>query len=363
MQTLLVNLVYTWYRYGAAIVSTATTIPRVCMPASAANKAGPQRPPPLLVSRRCSGANLADAAAAMRDDGSPSVFCSDSSRESSLFNSASAESSAPHDGGSLQSLSQVLLAASKTHTAVLDLTSSRPFISEDDIGAITYALRQNQAMMVLKLGGNALWIKRGVAIAEAVPFMQRLETLDLSGNKLGAAAGLALADALKRNPALLSLSVADNFLSIKGGVAMAGAISRNVVLTSLNLENNYLKPTAAKAIAFALELSAGSRLQSCGMLKNHLDAEAVAKLVQVLEGHKVLRTLCGIEPGQTYRTANAEVDFHNRDLDSTDGMLIAAEIRLRSELQRANLRGNNIGCARHLLEAVVRDRKGFELLM
>merc|ERR1719324_1905515 len=65
--------------------------------------------------------------------------------------------------------------------------------------------------------------------------------------------------------------------------------------------------------------------------------DAAAELAAVLQQHKTLKTLCGLKLDQT------EADFSSKSLQPSDGMLLAADLKVNAVLTSLNLRNNRIG--------------------
>ena len=102
------------------------------------------------------------------------------------------------------------------------------------------------ALAELRLNGNQLGDKAGLALAQALAGNTTLTMLDLDDNGLGEQAGLAIAQALATNAALTELELDRNQLGEKAGLAIAQALASNATLTSLSLEDNMLGEDKAK---------------------------------------------------------------------------------------------------------------------
>ena len=107
---------------------------------------------------------------------------------------------------------------------------------------------------------------------------------------------------------------------------------RTISLTGCGLDAQELL-----AIAEALKLNVF--VTSLNLLGNNIGMNAVAELAAVLQQHKTLKSLCGLKPDQT------EADFSSKSLQPSDGMLLAADLKVNAVLTSLNLRNNRIGDA------------------
>merc|ERR1719387_2363987 len=136
---------------------------------------------------------------------------------------------------------------------------------------------------------------------------------------------------------------------------LAADLKVNAVLTSLNLSRNSIGAEGGAALAEALKVN--MHVASLNLLGNNIGKDAVAELVAVFQQHKTLKSLCGLKPDQT------EADFSSKSLQPSDGMLLAADLKVNAVLASVNLLGNNIGMdAAAELAAVLQQHKTLKTL-
>ena len=143
---------------------------------------------------------------------------------------------------------------------------------------------------------------------------------------------------LKLNRSLKSAKLGNNDIGDEGTAALSKALKLNSTLEKLDLSRN--KIGAVGAQSFAKMLKVNRSLTSVNLLKNDL-GDGAAAVVAAAKQHGKIKTLCGIEEGQT------KVHLKPRTIDdilkAPDAVLLSFDLEFNRALTTLNLASHDIG--------------------
>jgi hypothetical protein len=166
---------------------------------------------------------------------------------------------------------------------------------------------------------------------------------NFSGQGLGVPGAIILAAWLsldKCAPSMLSLKT--NNLRADGGKALAEGLKGNTVITALDISSNALgagsdcEPDMSGVIALAYAVPDMGAISSVNLLKNSIGTDQVKTLVNMLNDHPTLKSLCGNQGDET------ELDMSGKMSGAEDAMMLAAEIIGNGALLSLNISSSGL---------------------
>ena len=235
-------------------------------------------------------------------------------------------------------------------------------IGDKGAAALASALRVNEVLTELNIGGNEIGPEGAKAVGEALAANRVLTNLDLSWNNIGDEGATALASALEVNGVLKILDVRRNEISGDAAQPLATA-----VLASPSLEIFGSVPLK--------ELRANTLDQLVLRLKSLGVPEALV-LAKLVEGSRVLTSLdlgindlteeaaLGIVRVERQRNKLTSLGLARCRIGPTGAAEIAEYVSGSGVLKSIDLQYNSLGDeGKGAIHAAVSGREGFELQM
>jgi len=136
----------------------------------------------------------------------------------------------------------------------LDLSSNK--LGDAGGTVLATALRDNRALLRLRLADCSLGVDALQLLATAIEVNTTLTHLDVSGNNPHRNAGvMSLCCAVGSNTGLRTLNIADTGMRTDGAVTMAAALRTNRYLRQLYMQENRVESRGVEALAGALTVN------------------------------------------------------------------------------------------------------------
>jgi Ran GTPase-activating protein (RanGAP) involved in mRNA processing and transport len=203
--------------------------------------------------------------------------------------------------------------ASQLELAALNVSQAR--ISVEGAEVLCAQLKHNETLRSLNLSANQLGAQGAQTVADALAVNTALSSLDISKNRLGALRGTHgarhIANALQLNTTLAQLT-------ISGDEVYSRPLALDAAMTRCDMSESGVEP--AGAILLAAFLPRCRNLTCLNVLGNSIGPAQAQELVEAMDSHPHLRTLCGVEEGMS------EVDVSHKGLTAGCFYLMANEL-------------------------------------
>lgn len=159
------------------------------------------------------------------------------------------------------------------HTKIESLDLSGNSIGDKGLIGISYVLRNNKALRILKLNHTDIAYTGISALADTLKNQNTLESLELGDNQDIGSDGIAmLCDALAVNTSLSSLNLFATELTDNEAFMLGKIFHQNSALTSLNLSSNQISYNGTTALLEGL--SNNRHLTTLTLTNNHLSKKS-----------------------------------------------------------------------------------------
>ena len=162
-------------------------------------------------------------------------------------------------------------------------------IGDEGAKALASALRVNEALTDLNLGGNSHIEEAALSIVRVERHRNKLTSLGLLYCGIGPTGAAEIADFVSVSGVLTDLNLSENEIRNEGAAAIAEALRGNGVLTNLWLWQNNIGHEGAKALASALRVN--EVLTGLFLNSNRIGDEGTKALASALRVNGVLTKL------------------------------------------------------------------------